>query len=84
MVMYLDMMSHLLVKPPFSRPYAFFPIAGAGHGAWGRNKTTGLNSCVGPACGNLLDADDADEDHVAYAFIVKMQKLTVVRPLGPR
>eukprot|EP00937_MAST-01D_sp_MAST-1D-sp2_P001521 g1521.t1 len=56
-------------------PYALFPIAGAGHGAWGADARHGLTSCRGPACSNLLDTTPLEEDHVTFQFVVQQLKL---------
>ena len=55
-------------------PWALFPVAGAGHGAWGADTGHGLTSCRGPACSNLLDLE-SEEDRVTFQFVVQQLKL---------
>ena len=72
------------------RPYAFFPIQGAGHGAWGSpcgqpKCPVGLKSCLGPACGDLMQTPAAPttnwEDEIGFRFVVQQQNLTLL-PCG--
>ena len=56
--------------------WAFFPVAGAGHGAWGADTRHGLTSCRGPACSNLLDLE-SEEDRITFQFVVQQLKLQV-------
>ena len=69
-------------------PFAFFPISGAGHGAWGAQHN--ITTCLGPACGgqgedsSLLAARVGPNAHweheISFRFLVQQLKLRVVPP----
>ena len=58
-------------------PYAFFPIQGAGHGAWGTRYN--VTECMGSACGGLLEARSGSpanwEVEIAWKFVTDQLRL---------